>query len=32
MRQLDTYNIIKLHEVFETDNSLYLILDLLDGG
>lgn len=23
---------MKLHEVFETDNSLYFILDLLEGG
>lgn len=23
---------MKLHEVYETDNSLYFILDLLEGG
>lgn len=32
MRALDHPNIMKLHEVFETENSLYLILDLLEGG
>lgn len=32
MRALDHPNIMKLHEVFETDNSLYFILDLLEGG
>lgn len=32
MRELDHPNIMKLHEVFETDNSLYFILDLLEGG
>lgn len=25
-------NIITLHEVFETENSIYMILDLLEGG
>lgn len=32
MRALDHPNIMKLHEVFETENSLYFILDLLEGG
>lgn len=32
MRSLDHRNIMKLHEVFETENSLYFILDLLEGG
>lgn len=32
MRALDHDNIMKLHEVFETENSLYFILDLLEGG
>ena len=32
MRELDHKNIMKLHEVFETDNSIYFILDLLEGG
>lgn len=32
MRDLDNPHIMKLHEVYETDNSLYFILDLLEGG
>ena len=32
MRALDHPNIMKLHEVFETENSIYFILDLLKGG
>lgn len=32
MRMMDHPNIIKLHEVFETENSIYMILDLLEGG
>jgi hypothetical protein len=32
MRALKNPNIIRLHEVYETENSLYLILDLLEGG
>ena len=32
MRELDHPHIIKLHEVFETENSFYLILDLMQGG
>lgn len=32
MRTLDHINVIELKEVFETDNSLYLIMELLKGG
>ena len=32
MRQLDSPSLIKLHEVYETENSLYMVLDLLEGG
>ena len=32
MRALDHINCIKLHEVYETDNSLYMVLELLKGG
>lgn len=32
MRDLDNKHIMKLHEVYETENSLYFILDLLEGG
>lgn len=32
MRALDHINVIKLHEVYETDNSLYMVLELLKGG
>jgi serine/threonine protein kinase len=32
MRDLDNSHIMKLHEVYETENSLYFILDLLEGG
>lgn len=32
MRALHHKNIIRLHEVFETENSLYMVLDLLEGG
>lgn len=32
MRVLDHPNVIKLHEVYETDNSLYMVLELLRGG
>lgn len=32
MRALNHPNIIRLHEVFETENSLYMVLDLLEGG
>lgn len=32
MRQVDHPNIIKLYEVYETANSLYVCLELLEGG
>ncbi|CAD8148459.1 unnamed protein product [Paramecium pentaurelia] len=32
MRQLDNHALIKLHEVYESENSLYMVLDLLEGG
>lgn len=32
MRTLDHLNIISLHEVYETENSLYLVMELLKGG
>ena len=32
MRQLDHPNILKLYEVYETDDSMYLILELIKGG
>ena len=32
MRTLDHPNILKLHEVHESANTLYLVLDLLEGG
>ena len=32
MRKMDHKQIIKLHEVHETEHSLYLILDALTGG
>lgn len=32
MRQLDHPNIIKLYEVHETSNSVYMGLELLEGG
>ena len=32
MRQLNCTSLIKLHEVYETENSLYMVLDLLEGG
>ena len=32
MRILDHANILKLHEVCETENSLYMVMDLLQGG
>jgi len=31
MRVLDHENIIKLHEVYETEKSIYLVLDLIQG-
>ena len=32
MRMLDHPNILKLYEVCETENSLYMVMDLLQGG
>ena len=32
MRAMNHINIIKLHEVYETDNSLYMVMELLKGG
>jgi hypothetical protein len=32
MRQMDHYHVMKLYEVYETGNSLYMGLELLEGG
>ena len=32
MKQIDNQNLLKLYEVFETKNSLYLVLELIKGG
>ena len=32
LRRLDHPNLLKLFEIFETDNSLYLIMEYIDGG
>jgi len=32
MRKLNHENIIKLHEVYESENHIYLVLELLNGG
>jgi serine/threonine protein kinase len=32
MRHLDHENVIKLHEVFEGEQHIYLVMDLLKGG
>ncbi|CAD8075069.1 unnamed protein product [Paramecium primaurelia] len=32
MRRLNQENLVKLHEVYETQNSIYFILDILKGG
>ncbi|CAD8127845.1 unnamed protein product [Paramecium sonneborni] len=32
MRRLNQENILRLYEVYETQNSIYFILDLLEGG
>lgn len=32
MRKLNHDNIIRLHEVYESDNHIYLVLELLNGG
>jgi serine/threonine protein kinase len=31
MRQIDHPNLIKMQEVFETDNSLYIIMNYYEG-
>jgi serine/threonine protein kinase len=32
MRKLDSEHTIRLYEVYETVNSVYLVIDLLEGG
>ena len=32
MRRLDYENVIKLHEVYEDSENVYLIIDYLEGG
>lgn len=32
MREINHENIINLREVYETDNSLYMVMDLINGG
>ncbi len=32
MHELNHPSIIRLHEVYETQNSLYMVFDLLKGG
>ena len=32
MKQLKNNNVLKLYEVYETKNSLYLVLELIKGG
>ena len=32
MTKLDHPNILRLHEYFETDSKIYLVLDLCHGG
>ena len=32
MREIDHDNIIKLYEVCETQNSIYMVMELLEGG
>ncbi|EGR29198.1 protein kinase domain protein [Ichthyophthirius multifiliis] len=32
MRQLDSDHLIRLYEVYETSNSIYFVVDLLQGG
>lgn len=32
MRHLNHDNVLTLHEVYESPNSIYLVLDLLEGG
>lgn len=32
MRQLNHKNTMKLYEVFESENSLYFVFELIEGG
>lgn len=32
MRELNNKHLMKLHEVYETQNSIYMVLELLYGG
>ena len=32
MRKIDHPNILKLHEVHETVNSVYFVIDIVNGG
>lgn len=32
MRDLNNQHLMKLYEVYETENSLYMVLELLSGG
>ena len=32
LRQLNNPHIIKLHEVYETKNSIYMVMELIEGG
>ena len=32
MRNINHKNVISLHEVYETENSLYMVLELLKGN
>lgn len=32
MRHLNYHSLMKLEEVFESDNSLYIVFELLEGG
>lgn len=32
MKKLDHPNIMKLHGVYESDNSIYVMLEVMEGG
>ncbi len=32
VRRLDHHNLLRLHEVHETKNSIYLLMDIIEGG
>ncbi len=32
MRKIEHENVIKLHEVYESTHSIYLVLELITGG